>query len=136
MGKIVIDVPDGRHTFPYLSPAVRAGDFIWVSGNAALLPRSGDSDVVELAKGGIEAETQQTIENIKATLEAAGATLLDVVKVNTFLRDVDLHFAAYNRVYESYFADNPPARTTVEAKILGNILIEMECLAYRPVQGG
>jgi 2-iminobutanoate/2-iminopropanoate deaminase len=134
VGKQVIDVNDGRHKFGYLSPAVRAGDFVWVSGNAALLPKSGNSDAVEIATGGIEVETRQTIENIAATLEAAGGTLRDVVKVNTFLRDVDLHFEAYNRIYESYFNEDPPARTTVQAKILGTILIEMECIAYLPEQ--
>ena len=65
-------------------------------------------------------------------LEAAGAGLDDVVKVNSFLRDVDRDFHAYNEVYLEYFPDVPPTRTTVGAKIYGPILVEIECVAYAP----
>jgi enamine deaminase RidA (YjgF/YER057c/UK114 family) len=137
--KTVIDVPDGPPGHPFLSPAIRAGDFVFVSGNAGLMPgrpSSGSGATWkpgELIEGGIEAETRQTLENIKLALAAAGATLQDVVKVNTFLRDVDRDFLAYNRVYLEYFPSEPPARTSVGAKIFGNILIEIECVAYAPL---
>jgi enamine deaminase RidA (YjgF/YER057c/UK114 family) len=140
--KTVIEVPDGPPGHSFLSPAIRAGDFVFVSGNAGLRPGSAASGSGaswkpgELVEGGIEAETRQTLENIKRALEAAGATLQDVVKVNTFLRDVDRDFHAYNKVYLEYFPTEPPARTSVGAKIYGNILIEIECVAYAPLDRG
>jgi 2-iminobutanoate/2-iminopropanoate deaminase len=139
MGKVVIEVPDGPPAHPFLSAAIRAGDFVYVSGHAALLPNKPPSGAGanwmpgELIADGIETQTRQTLENLKRALEAAGATLQDVVKVNTFLRDVDRDFHAYNRVYMEYFPTEPPARTSVGAKIYGNILIEIECVAYAPL---
>ena len=136
--KRVYEVPDGPPGHPFLSPVIRAGDFVFVSGNAGLLPRSsatagdGSWQPGALVEGGIEAETRQTLENIKTALEAAGAQLSDVVKVNAFLRDVDRHFHAYNEVYLEYFPTEPPTRTTVGVKIYGNILVEIECVAYAP----
>jgi enamine deaminase RidA (YjgF/YER057c/UK114 family) len=137
--KRVYKVPDGPPEHPFLSPVIRAGDFVFVSGNAGLRPGRPPSGAGptwtpgELVTGGIEAETRQTLENIKLALTAAGAGLDDVVKVNTFLRDVDRDFEAYNRVYLEYFPDEPPTRTTVGAKIYGPILVEIECVAYAPV---
>jgi reactive intermediate/imine deaminase len=138
--KQVIHVPAGPPEHPFLSPAMRAGDFIYVSGNVGLLPgkpahgEKGKNWMPgELISGGIVEQTRQTIENLRIVLEAAGATLDDVVKVNTFLRDIDRDFHAYNDVYHQYFKIDPPARTTVEAKILNHILVEIECVAYKPI---
>ncbi|MCZ8105066.1 MAG: RidA family protein [Burkholderiales bacterium] len=138
--KQVVLVPNGPPKPLYLSPAVRAGDFIFVSGNVGLLPgrpaygeKGKDWMPGELISGGIAAETRQTLENVKALLEAAGATLDDVVKVNTLLRDIDRDFHAYNDVYMEYFKGDLPARTTVEAKIYNRTLVEIECVAYKPV---
>lgn len=139
MGKVVIKVPDGPPEHPFLSSAVRAGDFVYVSGHAGLMPNrppsgSGASWLPgELVEGGIEAETRQALESLKAALAAAGATLADVVKVNTFLRDVDRDFLAYNKVYMEYFPSEPPARTSVGGKIYGTYLVEIECVAYAPL---
>lgn len=136
--KRVFDVPDGPPEHPFLSPIIRAGDFLFVSGNAALLPNRPPSGEEaswmpgELAQGGIEAETRQTLENIKIALEAAGSSLDKVIKVNSYLRDVDRDFHAYNRVYQEFFPTEPPTRTTVGAKIYGPILVEIECIAYDP----
>jgi 2-iminobutanoate/2-iminopropanoate deaminase len=139
MGKVVIEVRNGPPAHPFLSPAIRAGDFVFVSGHIGVLPGRPAGEAGAnwtpgvLIEGGIEAETRQTLENLKQTLAAAGATLSDVVKVNAFLRDVDRDFQAYNSVYLEYFSKEPPARTTVAAKIHGNILLEIECVAYAPV---
>ena len=99
--KQVVLIPNGPPKHPFLSPAMRAGDYIYVSGNVGLLPgrpAHGEKNKGwmpgELISGGIEAQTRQTIENLKALLEAAGATLEDIVKVNTFLRDIDRDFHA------------------------------------------
>jgi 2-iminobutanoate/2-iminopropanoate deaminase len=136
--KRVYDVPDGPPQHPFLSPVIRAGDFLFVSGNAGLLPNRPPSGVDnswmpgELIAGGIEAETRQTLENIATALKAAGSGLEDVVKVNSFLRDIDRDFHAYNRVYQEFFPTQPPTRTTVGARIYGPILVEIECIAYVP----
>ena len=136
--KRAYDVPQGPPQHPFLSAVIRAGDFVFVSGNAGLLPSvppSGEGSgwmPGGLVEGGIEAETRQTLENIRLSLEAAGASLSDVIKVNTFLRDVDRDFQAYNEVYQEYFPTTPPTRTTVGAKIYGPILVEIECVAYAP----
>lgn len=138
--KQVVHVPKGPPEHPFLSPAMRAGDYVYVSGNVGLLPgrpahgEKGKGWMPgELISGGIEAQTRQTIENLKIVLEAAGAKLEDIVKINTFLRDIDRDFHAYNDTYAEYFKVDPPARTTVEAKILNNILVEIECVAYAPL---
>ena len=138
MTKQVFSVPGGPPEHPFLSPVIRAGDFLFVSGNAGLLPDVAPSGEDAgwmpggLIEGGIEAETRQTLTNIRLALEAAGASLSDVVKVNTFLRDVDRDFHAYNAVYQEFFPSTPPTRTTVGAKIYGPILVEIECVAYSP----
>ena len=109
-----------------LSPAVRAGDFIYVSGQ---VPVGTDGQVVA---GGIEAQTRQVMDNLKAALALAGAELSDVVKTFVILEDAR-EFAAFNKVYGGYFPQNPPARTTLEARLMIDIKIEIEATAYKPV---
>lgn len=109
-----------------LSPAVRAGDFIFVSGQ---VPVGADGAVVA---GGIEAQTRQVMENVQAALRLAGAELTDVVKTFVVLRDAH-DFAAFNRTYAAFFASDPPARTTLEARLMIDILVEIEATAYLPV---
>jgi reactive intermediate/imine deaminase len=108
-----------------LSPAVRAGDFVFVSGQ---VPTDAGGKVVA---GGIEAETRQVLENVKAALALAGCTLGDVVKTLVVLKDAG-DFAAFNKVYASYFPNDPPARTTLEARLMIDIRVEIEAVAYRP----
>ena len=109
-----------------LSPAVRAGDFIFISGQ---VPTGPDGAVV---LGGIEAQTKRVMENIEAALKLAGASLADVVKTTVILVDAR-DFAAFNKVYATYFRDNPPARTTLEARLMIDIRIEIEAVAYKPL---
>jgi reactive intermediate/imine deaminase len=108
-----------------LSPAVRAGDFVYASGQ---VPTDANGKVVP---GGIEAETRQVLENVKAALALAGAGMEDVVKCLVILRDAR-DFPAFNKVYASYFPSNPPARTTLEAKLMIDIAVEIEAIAYKP----
>ena len=96
---------------PY-SQAVTSQGHVWVSGQVALDPASG-----ELVDGGIEAETAQVMENLRAVLDAAGSGLDKVVKATVYLTDLG-NFEAVNRIYGSYFADAPPARVCIEVSRL------------------
>jgi 2-iminobutanoate/2-iminopropanoate deaminase len=109
-----------------LSPAVRAGDFIYVSGQ---VPVGADGKVVE---GGIEAQTRQVMDNVRAALALAGADLSDVVKTFVILVDA-ADFGAFNQTYATYFPANPPARTTLEAGLMIDIKVEIEAIAYKPL---
>ncbi|AGB43358.1 putative translation initiation inhibitor, yjgF family [Mesorhizobium australicum WSM2073] len=108
-----------------LSPAVRAGDFVFVSGQ---VPVGGDGIVV---KGGITEQTEQVLANVKAALALAGCTMDDVVKTTVWLEDAR-DFGAFNAIYARHFPKNPPARTTVESRLMIDIKIEVEAVAYRP----
>ncbi|BCH21883.1 RidA family protein [Mesorhizobium sp. L-8-3] len=110
-----------------LSPAVRAGDFVYVSGQ---VPVDGNGVVV---KGGIIEQTEQVLDNVAATLSLAGCTMDDIVKTTVILEDAR-DFGAFNAVYARYFPDNPPARTTVESRLMIDIRIEIEAVAYKPLR--
>jgi 2-iminobutanoate/2-iminopropanoate deaminase len=106
-------------------PAVRAGDFIFVSGQVA---KDADGKMLD---GTIEEETAGTIESIKRVLAQEGATLADVVKVTAYLADAR-DFGRYNRVFAEHFKDAVLARTTVEARAVISTKIEMDAIAYKP----
>ncbi len=109
---------------PY-SHGVKAGGFVYVSGQAALDPQTSRA-----MPGTVGEETRRTIENIKAILEAAGANLQDVVKCTVFLSDIR-DFAAMNPVYAEYFGHAKPARTTVQARLpAAGLQVEIDCIAY------
>jgi len=108
-----------------LSPAVRAGDFVYVSGQ---VPVDATGIVIQ---GGIEAQTRQVLENVKAALALAGCTMDQVVKTFAILSDAR-EFGAFNKVYGSFFPTEPPARTTVEARLMIDIKVEIEAIAYAP----
>src|SRR5580704_9755031 len=111
---------------PY-SPAVRAGDFIFVSGQGPVDPLTD-----KLAPGDIALQTRVTLGNIRSILEACGATLSDVVKCSVFLKDAS-EFKQMNEVYAEFFPQDRPARTTIEAKFHhADMLVEIDCVAYRP----
>ena len=112
---------------PY-SPGVRAGDFVFVSGQGPVDPATQ-----QLSYGDIQFEARLTLENVGRVLEACGATFADVVKVSVFLRDGN-DFAAMNAVYAEFFGDKKPARTTVETKFADpKMKIEIDCIAYKPL---
>jgi 2-iminobutanoate/2-iminopropanoate deaminase len=106
-------------------PAVRAGDFIFVSGQVA---KDADGNMIS---GTIEAETQGTIEAIRRILAEEGAGLSDVVRVTTYLADTR-DFGRYNKVFAEHFKDAVLARTTVEARAVIDTKIEMDAIAYKP----
>lgn len=107
---------------PY-SQAVRVGDFVFTAGQIGIDPKTGT------LQPGLEAQTRQVLENLKAVLEAAGCGLGDVVKTTIFLTDLS-HFATVNAIYGEAFPDSPPARSTVQVSALPlGALIEIEAIA-------
>ena len=125
MSKKIITVPDSPK-LP-LSPAIKAGDFIFVSGQTGF----ADSKTGREIKG-IEAQTRQCLDSMKQVLEAAGTKLSDVVKVNVYLRNAE-DFPSMNEVYVHYFPADYPARTTVKpGLVMPPMLIEIDCIAYCP----
>ncbi len=106
-------------------PAVRAGDFIFVSGQVAK-DASGN-----MISGTIEEETRGTIEAIRRILAEEGASLSDIVRVTTYLGDAR-DFGRYNRVFGELFGNAVLARTTVEARAVIDTKIEMDAIAYKP----
>ena len=104
------------------SPGLRVGDFIFVSGQG---PRDAAGNVVGAT---IEEQTARVLENIRAILAAAGATLDDVVKVGVYLSDLAL-FERYNQVYATYFSDPMPARTTIGCQLPGALIV-VDAVAY------
>ena len=120
-----ITAPGGPSPQGPYSHAVEAGGFVYVSGQAAL-----DPDTSKPLGGTVAEETRLTLENVKAILEASGATLDDVVKCSVFLADIR-DFAAMNAVYKEYFGRAKPARTTVQACLpLPSLKVEIDCIAY------
>jgi len=110
---------------PY-SQGVVAGDFIFVSGQIPFDPIAG-----KMVEGSIKNQTEQSLKNVKAVLEAAGATLDDVVKCTVFLKDMDT-FSEMNEKYKEFFKDNPPARAAVEvARLPLDVAVEIEAIAYK-----
>lgn len=109
-----------------LSPAVRCGDFVYVSGQ---VPVDDDKNIVE---GDITVQTRQVMENIRKALDMAGCDLGDVIKTTAWLRDRD-DFPAFNEAYGAFFPENPPARSTTEARLMIDIAVEIEAIAYKPV---
>ena len=108
---------------PY-SAAVKLGELIFTSGQIPADPATG-----ELAPGGIAQQTEQSLKNLSAVLEAAGSGLDKVIKTTCFLTDM-ADFAAFNAAYGKYFSEHKPARSTVAVKALPKgALVEIECVA-------
>lgn len=108
---------------PY-SQAVRANGFLYLSGQVALDPKTG-----EMTGADIRQQTERTLENVKGILEAAGSNLHHIVKTTVFLKDMN-DFAAMNELYAKYFASAPPARSTVQvSRLPKDALVEIEVIA-------
>jgi 2-iminobutanoate/2-iminopropanoate deaminase len=125
MAKQVITVPTALPGVPY-SPGMKAGDYIFVSGQVGHVDGKGNK------LEGIEAQTRQVMENMKSVLAAGGASLSDVVKTTVFLVKAD-DFARMNEVYKTFFGKDYPSRSTVIVAALARpeIIVEIECIAYQ-----
>ena len=107
---------------PY-SHVVKAGGLMFVSGQIALDPASG-----ELVKGDVAAEAKQVMENLKTVIEGAGGKMADVVKATCYLAEMD-DFQAFNAVYGEYFPEAPPARACIQAgKLPLGVRVEVEAI--------
>ena len=107
-----IATPNAPQAIGPYSQAIQYGDFLFVSGQVAIDPSTGD-----VVTGDIEAQTDRVLKNITAIIEAAGMSLQNVVKCTCFLRDMN-DFVKFNGIYENYFGDILPARETVEVSRL------------------
>ncbi len=108
---------------PY-SQAVKSNGFVFVSGQVALDPKSG-----EFVGPDVRQQTERVLDNLKAILEASGVSLNHVVKTTVFLKDMN-DFAAMNEVYARYFTAAPPARSTVQAaRLPKDALVEIDVIA-------
>jgi 2-iminobutanoate/2-iminopropanoate deaminase len=110
MEKMIIQTNDAPAPIGPYSQAVRANGFLFVSGQVALVPGTGELNI-----GNIQDETHQVMKNLKAVLETAGHKFSNIVKTTIFLSDMSL-FASVNEVYGSYFSSNYPARETLAVK--------------------
>lgn len=111
---------------PY-SPAVRAGDFIYVAGQGPV-----DPDTNQMSLGDIAHETRLVLNNIKLILEGCGSSMADVLKCSVFLKHGE-DFKGMNAVYAEFFGENKPARTTVVVSFVEpGMLVEIDAVAYRP----
>ncbi len=125
MTKQFVRTPNAPQPLGPYSQGIKAGNFLFVAGQGPIDPKTGQMSSEE-----IETQTRQTLENIKAIVEASGLSMRDLVKVSIFLKNVD-DFRKVNEVYKTFFLENPPARTTVEAKLPApGMLIEIDAIAY------
>ena len=118
-------IASDRQARPF-SPATRAGDFVFISGQ---VPVDENGEVV---LGGIEAQTRQVFKNIEKVLALAGCTLADVCKVGVWLDDAR-DFGSFNRVYMECFGEHRPARSTVQSRLMIDAKVEIDVTAYKPL---
>ena len=125
MKKVISTAEAPKAIGPY-SQAIETGGLIFVSGQIPLIPATG-----EIVEGSVEVQTARVLENLKAILEAAGASLEDVVKTTVYITNMD-DFAKVNGIYGQYFQENPPARVCVEvSKLPKGALVEIDVIAAR-----
>lgn len=121
-GKIVF--PSGGD-FPF-SNAIRAGDFVFVSGQIAFLPDGS------ISTGAIEEQTKIVLDTLQGILNQAGCALSDVIRCGCTLQDAR-DFDGFNKTYATYFPKEPPVRTTVVVQHVLDARVEIDCLAYKPL---
>jgi len=125
MRKRVISTPLGPGAIGPYSQAIRAGNFVFVSGQIPLDPSTGSL----IKDRTVAAQTRRALENLQGLLTGAGASLRDVVKVTVYLTDME-HFKEVNGVYGEFFDTSPPARATVAVASLPlGVAIEIDCIA-------
>ncbi|HEU0217181.1 MAG TPA: RidA family protein [Stellaceae bacterium] len=114
-----------KHPALPVSPAVRGGDFVFLSGMTAIDPVTGSA-----APGTVAAETRHILTEMARLLDTAGCSLASVVKVNVLIYSM-LEYDNMNTVYREFFPVDPPARTVCGAKLIGGHKVEIDCIALR-----
>ncbi len=109
-----------------LSRAIRAGDFVFVTGQVPM------RDGLPMTDGSIEDQTRACLDSLKLILDDAGCELSDVVKSMVWLKSRE-DFGGFNEVYAEYFPQEPPTRSALVSDFLIDILVEIECVAYKPI---
>jgi 2-iminobutanoate/2-iminopropanoate deaminase len=123
ISKVVHPQRDSNFVTGAYSDALIAGDFVFVSGQASV-----DFETSAFVLGTIEEETERTLNNVKAILQSAGATMSQIVKCTVHLADIN-DFDRYNKIYSSFFGDVKPARTTVQSVLAEGIKVEIDAIA-------
>ena len=125
MEKEVINTKNAPGVIGPYSQGIIVGDFVYTSGQIPINPATG------VMETDIKSATKQSMENVKAILEAAGTSLEKVIKTSIFLKDLN-DFAVVNEIYGTYFSENPPARSCVQvAKLPKDAVIEIEAIATK-----
>ena len=120
-----VSTPDAPGAIGPYSQAVRAGDFLFLSGQIALDPATG-----QIVEGGVAEQTHQVLKNLGAVLKAAGTSYDRVVKTTVYLADMG-EFTVMNTIYAGYFAAPAPARATIQAAGLPRaVRVEIDVVAY------
>ena len=120
----VVTAPDAPKAMGAYSPAIKAGNLLFISGQIPIDPSTG-----VLNQGDIAAQAEQVMKNLTALLRAAGASFTNVVRTTVYLADMD-DFAGMNEVYSRYIVDPPPARATVQvARLPRDVKIEIDAIA-------
>ena len=126
MEKIIVSTEKAPGAIGPYSQAIKANGMVYASGQIPIDPATG-----EIVPGDVQAQTKQSLENVKALLDAAGTSLEKVVKTTVFIQSMD-DFAAINEIYSQYFTGNYPARSCVEvAKLPKGALVEVEVIALQ-----
>ena len=119
-----VTAPDAPKAMGAYSPAIKAGNLLFISGQIPVDPATGN-----LVQGDIAAQAEQVMRNLTALLRAAGASFTNVVRTTVYLADMD-DFAGMNEVYSRYIVDPPPARATVQvARLPRDVKIEIDAIA-------
>ncbi len=125
MTREIVSTPYAPDAIGPYSQAVRAGGLLFLSGQIPLEPATG-----QMVKGGIEVQTDRVMRNLQAVVEAAGATMADVLKTSCFLADMS-QFPAFNEVYGRFFPADSPARETVQvARLPKDALVEVSAVCW------
>lgn len=127
MNKSIISTEKAPAAIGPYSQAVKLENLIFTSGQIPADPSSG-----EIVPGGVEPQARQALKNLKEVLNAAGASLNNVIKTTVFIKNMD-DFALINGIYAQFFGEQPPARSCVEvARLPKDVLVEIEAVAYIP----
>ncbi|EDR15320.1 uncharacterized protein LACBIDRAFT_301440 [Laccaria bicolor S238N-H82] len=120
----VVSTPQAPAAIGPYSQAIKVGDLLFCSGCIPL-----DASTMQVVEGGVVAQTEQALKNLKAVVEAGGSELGKVAKTTVFLKSMD-DFVAVNGVYAKFFGEHKPARSAVEvARLPKDVLVEVECIA-------